>query len=145
MTGQAGGLPWSFEQKVRDFLRPGVRVLSVGGGEYLLALGHPAELVSVADGPGAFPFEDGLFDLAVAYHADLDWGEAARVLKRGGFLVTQQIGGRNRPGRPDYNLENQGPLLEAAGFRLMYSHQAYVPGEVDHRLLHRFILVGKKR
>lgn len=139
MSG-TGGLPWSWERKLRDFLKPGVRVLDLSGdgGAYLLGLGHPAELVSTTDdGAG--------FDLVVAYQVDFAPEAAARALNRGGFLVTQQIGGHNRPGQPDFNLENQAPRLQAAGFRLMYSHQAYVPGEDDHRLQHRFIMIGKKK
>lgn len=142
------GLPWSYEQKVRDFLKPGVRVLSIGadGGRYLLSLGHPPELVSAAEGQdGSLPFGDDSFDLVVAYHTGCNLGEVSRVLCRGGFFVTQQIGGRNQSGRPDYNLENEGPKLEAAGFRMMYSHQAYYLEEGSGTFQHRFIMIGKAR
>lgn len=134
-------LPWSFEQKALDFLKPGLRILDIGG-QYAQSLGFASEQATA--GETVLPFEDGSFDLILAYHALFDPKEAARVLRRGGFLVTQQIGGRNLPDRPDYNLENQAPVFQAAGFRLMYTHQAYVPGEEDLLLRHRFIIIGKK-
>lgn len=124
MVWQISKLPWSYEQKVSDFLKPGVRRLDIRAGTDTRAYG-----------PGGF-------DLVTAYHTDYDLSEVARVLKSGGFFVTQQIGGRNRPDMPDYNLENQGPKLEAAGFRMMYCHQGYYQDE-DGVLQHRFIMIGK--
>ena len=48
----ADPLPWDYREKVREFLRPGVRLLDMGtgGGELLLTLGHPYELTSVTEG-----------------------------------------------------------------------------------------------
>ena len=45
-------LPWDYPQVVREFLRPGVRLLDMGtgGGELLLTLGHPYELTTVTEG-----------------------------------------------------------------------------------------------
>ncbi|WP_322199102.1 class I SAM-dependent methyltransferase [Acutalibacter intestini] len=167
MAGLKEKLPWSYERKVRDFLRPGVRLLdmSAGAGEFLLGLGHPPALTAalVQDeaefllcqkrlGPpgaevcwwreGPLPFGDGSFDLLLNDRAPLDPAEAARVLGPGGFLVAQQTGGQEAPWLgEDYNLENVAPRLEAAGFRLNYAHQFY--GEEPP--CHRFMLVGKRR
>lgn len=124
MVWQNNALPWSYEQKVRDFLKPDVKRLDIRRGQELSAC------------------ETGSFDLVTAYHTEYDLSEVARVLKRGGFLVTQQIGGRNRPDMPAYNLENESPRLEAAGFRMMYSHQGYYHDE-EGILQHRFIMIGK--
>lgn len=124
MPWQREGLPWSYEQKVKDFLKPGVRRLDISGEWDITAC------------------ESGSFDLVTSYNTGYDLGEVVRVLRKGGFFVTQQIGGRNRPDMPAYNLENEGPKLEAAGFRMMYSHQAYYPAE-DGALQHRFIMIGK--
>lgn len=124
MLWQKAKLPWSYEQKVNDFLKPGVERLDIRKEQELSAC------------------ETSGFDLVTAYHTDYDLNEVARVLRKGGFFVTQQIGGRNCPDMPDYNLENQGPKLEAAGFRMMYSHQGYYRGE-DGILQHRFIMIGK--
>ena len=45
-------LPWDYRERVREFLRPGVRLLDMGtgGGELLLTLRHPYELTSVTEG-----------------------------------------------------------------------------------------------
>lgn len=122
MIWQRGPLPWSYEQKVGDFLKSGVRRLDI-------RLDMPA------------PETDG-FDLVTAYQIDYDLSLVTRALRKNGFFVTQQIGGRNRPDMPAYNLENQAPKLEAAGFRLMFSHQGYYQDE-DGGLQHRFIMIGK--
>ncbi len=122
MVWQRGPLPWSYEEKVEDFLKPGVRRLDICG--------------IMPD------CEPDSFDLVTAYHIELDLNGIVRALCKNGFLVTQQIGARNRPERSDYNLENEGPKLEAAGFRIMYSHQGYYRDE-SGTLQHRFIIIGK--
>ena len=45
-------LPWDYREKVKEFFRPGVRLLDMGtgGGEFLLTLGHPYRLTSVTEG-----------------------------------------------------------------------------------------------
>lgn len=156
--------PWDYVQKVRDFLKPGVRLLNIGpGGEMLLSLGHACELISIAvsceadrrlcqkrlaplgitvkewGGAGeALPFADGSFDLVLNHHQPLALEETARVLRPGGFFITQQTGGMNgrplarrlvpgcRPSGIDFNLENQLPRFRQAGFRITYRDQAYL-------------------
>lgn len=173
-------LPWDFQQKLRDFLKPGVRLLALGmGPEELLDLGHPLELVNAAAGQqamqtpywrtlcraggqvktwdsGVLPFESGSFQLVVDREVELPYEEAARVLRPGGFLILQLAGGRHcgnrdglpggRPVPPDFNLENQGPLLRAAGFRVTYQNQAYPAAEgKTGDCLHYFMMIGKKQ
>ena len=119
----ADSLPWDYREKVREFLRPGVRLLDMGtgGGELLLTLGHPYELTSVTEGwaPNLelcrkrleplgitvreydsergmpLPFEDNSFDLVINRHESYDLSEVRRVLKSNGFFLTQQVGGEN--------------------------------------------------
>ena len=45
-------LPWNYVERVKEFLRPGVRLLDMGtgGGEVLLSLRHPYQLTSVTEG-----------------------------------------------------------------------------------------------
>lgn len=124
MVWRSSALPWSYEGKVQDFLKPGV------------------ERLDLCAGTDTRAYETGSFDLVTAYHTGYDPAEVARLLKKGGFFVTQQIGAKNRPDMPEYNLENQGPKLEAAGFRMMYSHQGYYHDE-EGTLQHRFIMIGK--
>ena len=116
-------LPWDYREKVRDFLKPGVRLLDLGtgGGELLLELGHPFSLTSVTEGwePNyrlclsrlaplgvtvkkydseeglPLPFPDDSFDLVLSRHESYDLGEVRRVLKKDGYFVTQQVGGEN--------------------------------------------------
>ena len=116
-------LPWDYSQVVKEFLRPGVRLLDMGtgGGEFLLTLGHPYALTSVTEGwaPNLalckkrleplgitvreydsekgqpMPFADDSFDLVINRHESYDLSEVRRVLKKNGFFVTQQVGGEN--------------------------------------------------
>lgn len=167
-------LPWDYAAKVRDFLKPGVRLLDMGtgGGEFLLTLGHPYALTSVTEGwpPNLalcqqrlaplgitvkaydseqgqpLPFPDDSFDLVLSRHESYDLPEVRRVLKNGGYFLTQQVGGENDlplirrllPGYPGsfvgFNLENELPKFRAAGFRVLQSLQSYGEG--------RFLDVG---
>lgn len=171
---QEGSPPWDYRAKVKEFLRPGVRLLDLGtgGGELLLSLGHPPELTWATEGwePNyrlcqrrlipmgihverydseknpRLPFEDGVFDLVLDRHESYDLPEVYRVLKPGGFFLTQQVGGMNnralsrrltpefQRGMLDFNLENEAPKFCRAGFRIMWSNQAYYPS--------RFLDVG---
>ena len=116
-------LPWDYRERVREFLRPGVRLLDMGtgGGELLLTLRHPYELTSVTEGwapnvelcrkrleplgitvreydserGGPMPFDDDSFDLVINRHESYDLAEVRRVLKKNGFFLTQQVGGEN--------------------------------------------------
>lgn len=161
-------LPWDYEERVRGYLKPGVRLLDMGtgGGEFLLSLGHPHELTSVTEGyepnyrlclkrlaplgirvefcscgeQDTMPFEDDSFDLVINRHASYRVEEVRRVLRPGGFFVTQQVGGENgrrlsrrllgEAGCPEipFNLENEAPKFKAAGFKVIYGNQAYPVG-----------------
>ena len=162
---QEGPLPWSYREKVLDFLKPDSRILDIGtgGGEFLLSLRHPPELTSITEGwepnlrlcqqrlvplgitvksydadrKEPLPFEDDSFDLVLDRHESYDLGEVYRVLKPGGFFLTQQVGGSNGMalsrflGLADsrtlerFNLENELPRFRSAGFRIMYRNQCY--------------------
>lgn len=113
-------LPWDYKEEILSRLRPDMKILDIdtGGGEFLLSLNHPykntwamegykpnAELCEKELTPlgihfregnaGKIPFEDELFDMVINRHGDFDAQEIARVLKKGGLFITQQVGAYN--------------------------------------------------
>ncbi|GAB4123576.1 MAG: class I SAM-dependent methyltransferase [Roseiflexaceae bacterium] len=111
--------PWSYEQIVRDRLATASALLDMGtgGGEFLSSLaplpsptfateGYPPNLpiaekrlaplgvtvVAIGD-DDRIPVADQLFDLVINRHESFDAHEVARVLKPGGWFITQQVGG----------------------------------------------------
>ena len=114
-------LPWDYQAVIQSYLQPEWKILDVdtGGGEFLLSLGHPYENTSAAegylpnvalcretllplgidfragDGAEALPFPDHSFDLLLNRHGDVNAGDVARLLKPGGFFITEQVGAEN--------------------------------------------------
>jgi hypothetical protein len=152
-------LPWQYADLVGQFLRPGIRVLEWGSktGQFLLGLPHDAALCTA----GALNREDyeicrkrmearggkavllleeqlqGCADVVICRHVPVSPEAVRKVLKKGGFFVTQQMGGQQSssmgpeitgvPFVPDpyRQLEQQIPLFDKAGFRVMQSDQVY--------------------
>lgn len=82
------------------------------------------------------PYEDDQFDLVLNRHESYDLSEVRRVLKPGGYFITQQVGGSNslwlrkvlcggETAIPDFNLENEIPRFLNAGFTINYKNQCY--------------------
>ena len=93
--------------------------MGTGGGELILKLGHPFQLISVTEGwePNLLLCRERLeplgitvryisdddkldspneqFDLVINRHESFDMAEVNRVLKPGGYIITQQVGGQN--------------------------------------------------
>ena len=114
-------LPWDYREEILRYIKPEMRILDIdtGGGEFLLSLNHPYEntaatenyppnvdlcretLLSLgidfraANGKGVLPFEDASFDMVINRHGDFNPDEIHRVLKPGGFFITQQVGAEN--------------------------------------------------
>ena len=114
-------LPWDYATVIREYLRPDMRILDLdtGGGEFLLSLHHPYTLTAAtenyppnialclntlsplgidfrpADAEKALPFDSASFDMVVNRHGSFHAAEIARVLKPGGYFVTQQVGADN--------------------------------------------------
>ena len=156
-------LPWSYKQKVFDFLKPESNILDMGtgGGEFLLSLRHPFKQTSVTEAwePNLrlcekklaplgitvkqavdgepLPYDDAAFDIVLNRHESYDINEVYRVLKPGGYFITQQVGGSNglrlrkffseNQGldMPEFNLENEVPRFQNAGFSINYKNQFY--------------------
>lgn len=156
-------LPWDYRAKVLDFLKPESHILDMGtgGGEFLLSLRHPFKQTCVTEAwePNVrlceqklaplgitvrqswddkpLPYEDAQFDIVLNRHEFYNIDEVRRVLKPGGYFITQQVGGSNglrlrkllcggETAMPDFNLENEVPKFQAAGFSINYKNQCYV-------------------
>ena len=160
---QCEPLPWDYRAILERYLRPGDRLLDMGtgGGEFLLTLGRPYALTTVTE---AYPpnvelcrnrleplgitvaqtFEDELlpfgedsFDIIINRHESFDASEVFRVLKPGGYFITQQVGGQNdhefserlipnfQPQFPKLTLENTTRLFRQTGFSVLSGEEAF--------------------
>lgn len=114
-------LPWNYEEIVRHYLQPEMKVLDIdtGGGEFLLSLNHPHPNLSAtenyppnvelckrkllplgidfqkADGNDRLPFRDRSFDMIINRHGAFHPQEIRRTLKSGGIFITEQVGAEN--------------------------------------------------
>lgn len=114
-------LPWDFDQLVRDHLNATSQLLDMGtgGGERLARYGHRNQLTAVTEGwdknfryleetlapkgvevrfvkeDDQLAFADERFDLVTNAHESFSSTEVFRVLKPGGFFLTQQVGDLN--------------------------------------------------
>ena len=158
-------LPWDYEALVRQHLESGLDIMDydTGGGEFLLSLHHPYDKTSATEGyppnvrlcaekllplgvnfkechdPSDIPFEDEAFDLILNRHGSFNAAELFRLLRRGGVLMTEQVGGNNDrdlvemvlPGTdrpfPQLTLEKQRRVFETAGFQIVRAEEAYRP------------------
>ena len=158
-------LPWSFPERIAHYKKDSFRILDIdtGGGEFLLSLGHSHSLTSATEGypPNAglcrsrlvplgidfhevtdyahMPFEDESFDLIINRHGSFDAGELLRILKKGGFFLTQQVGALNDRELvefllpeapipfPENDLAQQSELLRNTGFTIIEQDEAFRP------------------
>ncbi len=114
-------LSWDYEEVIRKYLKSYHKLLDVdtGGGEFLLGLNHPLSNCSAtenfepnvklcedkllplgidfkkADGRDVLPFEDESFDIIINRHGDFNQEDIYRLLKKGGFFSTEQVGSEN--------------------------------------------------
>lgn len=138
----ADELPWNYRDMVGNYLKDTDMLLDLDtrDGEFLLTLDHPFYLTGIAEGfdhnyelckveleplgitvkkilgSKGLPYEDNMFDVVHNRNGSFDADEVWRVLKPGGYFITQQIDGRNdfdlsrrlikgyQPAFPDYNL-----------------------------------------
>ena len=85
------------------------------------------------------PYDNETFDIIVNRHGNFDANELYRLLKKGGFFVTEQVGGDNErdlvemvlpgidPPFPHLNLKEQRKVFEDAGFQIVVAEEAYRP------------------
>lgn len=115
--------PWDYAVLAQAYRRDTMKLLDMetGGGEFLLALGHPPARTAVTEGwppnvalcrqrlaplgirvaevpdPAVdpLPFAESAFDLVLNRHGSYDAAEIYRVLRPGGIFLTEQVGGEN--------------------------------------------------
>ena len=157
-------LPWNYTELIKNYLHASDKLLDLGtgGGEFLLTLNHPYQLTSITEGyqpnyliclqnlmplgirvkpvdeTNHLDFPDQSFDIVIDRHEAYDLYEVLRVLKPGGYFITQQCGGFNnvdlsRRFIPDFvseyesfNDHSQVDAFNKAGFEVIH-HQEYLP------------------
>jgi len=116
--------PWSYEELVQHELSTAGSALDLGtgGGEFLLSHQHelPVEMHATegwgpnlpvarealgplgievreydADRGDTLPYDDDSVDVVLSRHESYDPAEVVRVLRKGGWFLTQQVDGRN--------------------------------------------------
>ncbi len=156
-------LPWDLSTVIHFFLKPAMDLLDMGtgGGEFLLSIQHPSEHTFVTEGyppnltlcrkkleplgitvrescpDGTIPYESLQFDVVMNRHDSFDSAEVYRVLKPGGYFVTQQVGGLNhldlsrqlipgyRPLLPNHTLIPVCAEVKAAGFQIILQQEFF--------------------
>ena len=157
-------LPWDYTALINHYLHASDKLLDLGtgGGELLLTLNHPYFLTSVTEGyppnykrclktlsllgitvkpvdaSNHLDFPDQYFDIVIDRHEAYDLTEVMRVLKPGGYFITQQCGGLNnvdlsRRFIPDFVSEyadfdylSQVDAFRKAGFEVI-RHEEHLP------------------
>lgn len=162
---EENSLPWDYETIIRELLHDDMKLLDydTGGGEFLLSLHHPYENTAATEGyppnvqlcrerllplgidlrecsdASRVPFDDNSFDFMINRHGDLNASETMRMLRPGGYFVTQQVGSDNdrelvdavlpeaeKP-FPHNTLKEQREAFENAGFTILRAEEAYSP------------------
>lgn len=156
-------LPWNYKEIILRYVKPSHRLLDMGtgGGEFLLTLNHPYELTSVTEAyppnvelckkklsslgievkqiieDSNIPYVDNNFDIVINKHEAFDMNEVKRILKKDGFFITQQVGGKNNNDLSyklidglehqylNHDLENNIKILKDAGFEILFSHEYF--------------------
>lgn len=160
-------LPWDYASLVKKYVRSDDHILDMdtGGGEMVLSLGHDNSLISVTEGwkpnveycmekltplgikvyevtdYSSMPFEDGSFHAVLNRHGSFDAEEVYRILKKGGYFITQQVGDdndmelvklllpSNEKPYPGMNLAVQKKIFEDAGFETVEEGEVFAPIE----------------
>ena len=157
--------PWDYKEILLPYLKVDCELLDMGtgGGEFLLTLNHPYHKTSVTEGylpnvelckmtleplgitvkqileEDQIPYPDHFFDIILNRHESFEAKEVSRVLKTGGYFITQQIGKKNMSelGRSlidGFNPDSFGWMLSEAveeltnsGFEIVMEKESFTP------------------
>lgn len=158
-------IPWNYKKILLSYLKAEYKLLDMGtgGGEFLLTLNHPFNNTAVTEGyspnvaicqkklqplgitirqvlnHSILPFEDSSFDIIINKHESFDIGEVNRILKTGGYFITQQVGAKNdvnlsekvihnfKPLHPDNDLKHNIKAFKSNGFEIIQSEESFTP------------------
>ncbi|MGI6210082.1 MAG: methyltransferase domain-containing protein [Bacilli bacterium] len=159
-------LPWDLLVIIKKYLKPNMRLLDMetGGGEFLPSFNHPFNLTSAieayppnveyckeklmplgidfkeADGEDDLPFTDEYFQMITNRHGSYKPAELKRLLSKGGYFITQQVGAENdrkliellTPENKDYafpnaRLEIAEQALIEQGFEILEKGEEFLP------------------
>lgn len=152
-------ISWNYRNIVNQYRKDSDVLLDMGtgGGEFILELGHPYNQICVTEGwepnlnicqerleplgitvkqvmdDDKLLYENEKFDLVINRHESFDVQEVHRVLKNGGYFITQQVGAENdrilvekllgnipKP-FPEHNLIHNIELIKKTGFTILES------------------------
>lgn len=158
-------LPWDYKNVISKYLKSDHKLLDIdtGGGEFLLSLNHPYHQTFATEGylpnvklcierltplgvkvlecndPSKIGFSDESFDIIINRHGSYDPKEIYRLLKKGGYFITQQVGADNdfdlvkkvlpnaAKSFPNHYLENEIKKFIDLDFEVVESDEAYLP------------------
>jgi len=159
-------MSWDYKEFVLSHLKSTDKLLDMGtgGGEFLLSLKHTHILTTVTESypPNVIlcketlepmgitvigitddnyteelPFENNSFDIIINRHESYNISEVGRILKSGGYFITQQVGGENnydlssiliddfKSKYSNHNLENNIALFKEARFEIIESLEEF--------------------
>ncbi len=138
-------LPWNYEEKVKEFIKPDVTVLNIGDlDDEINHLIHN-DLLTICN-KIKLPFENGSFKLVLNKNKEYDLSEIIRVLTKNGYFILEQVGSSDFTAQelsPLYNLENEREKIIKSGLRIIYENQFYIKIS-PKKTIHRFIIITKK-
>lgn len=158
-------IPWDYRKIINDYIKEEDRLLDMGtgGGEFLLSLDHPYGLTTVTeayipnyelckknlaplgiavirvDDDSKLAIKDDFYDVVINRHESFVPKEVERILKDGGYFITQQVGGQNdndlsnrlidnfKPQYPTHDLAHNLSELEKANFEIFFAAEAFTP------------------
>jgi SAM-dependent methyltransferase len=158
-------IPWDYKKILLSYLKTEHELLDMGtgGGEFLLTLDHPFYNTAVTEAyppnvaiceeklkplgitvrqvfdDAILPFEDASFDIIINRHESYDIDEVNRILKTGGYFITQQVGGKNdvdlsekvinnfKLSYPNHDLKHNIKAFKDNGFEIIQSEESFAP------------------